>query len=203
MHTYLKVVSREHRRRPRRPIGTIMRGCAMPTSTEDDSQRRTDGRTTPLSSPSIERADLRWYVDNSARARSWHRALLLAAGMLEGGLAGDYISDYFDSPPHSVAAKWVFEGMHVLGTLDDLMASIPEVSDQPGADRLAVLKTSAREARTCAGAIDGLHSHTRYHDRSQVDRFWGLVSRVADLVDAIRTDVEVALLAALDPEANA
>ena len=129
------------------------------------------------------------------RALQVGRALHLAAGMLEGGLAGDYISDYFDSPPHSVAAKWVFEGMHVLGTLDDLMASIPEVSDQPGADRLAVLKTSAREARACAGAIDDLHNPTRYDDRSQVDRFWGLVSRAADLVDAIRTDVEVALLA--------
>ena len=93
----------------------------MPMSTENDRPSGTDVRTPPLNSPSIERADLRWYVDHSARARSWHRTLLLAAGMLEGALAGDNASSRSDWSAHRTGTKWVFEDMRIQSLVADLI----------------------------------------------------------------------------------
>jgi len=167
----------------------------MPMSTENDRPSGTDVRTPPLNSPSIERADLRWYVDNSERARSWHRTLLLAAGMLEGALAGDDASYRSDWSAHRMGTKWVFEDLRIRSLVDDLIQSVPDTSNE----RLAALKATALEADEL-GDIIRSGDFDRYEDRAKVHPFSRLIARMADLVDAIRTDVEVALLAAVSPE---
>jgi len=151
-----------------------------------------------MGSSSIERADLRWYVDHSARARNWHRTLLLAAGMLEGGLAGDNASYRSDWSAHRMGTKWVFEDMRIRSLVHDLIESVPDTSNE----RLAALKATALQADELGDLIRS-GDFDRYEDSAKVHPFWRLIARVADLVDAIRTDVEVALLAACSPEANA
>ncbi len=118
--------------------------------------------------------------------------------MLEGALAGDNASYRSDWSAHRTGTKWVFEDMCIRSLVYDLIESVPDTSNE----RLAAFKATTLQTDELGDIIrSGGLDH--YEDRAKVHPFWRLIAHVADLIDEIRNDVEIALLPAVRPETDA
>jgi TIR domain len=139
--------------------------------------------------------DLTWYASHSGELRGIHSRLQMIAGQLTGGLAA---SAGWAEPRHYMATKWSFEDddvREVLQSLSTLLQSSPA-----GSTRLSALKTKVEEG--CHYATVKISKRSDYEDADKVWNFQRILSSIASMIDELRGEIEVTVLASVSYPSN-
>lgn len=134
--------------------------------------------------------DLLWYASHSGEIRGIHSRLQLIAGQLTGGLSAS-VGDV--EPRHYMATKWAFEDdsvREVLKSLSRLLQSAPASST-----RLTALKAKVGEG--CHYATVEIALRSDYKDGDKVWNFQRILSSIASMIDELRGEIEVTVLASV------